>query len=95
MWNAKMKIKEEDYNAIKRGVKELLKVNGYSYSYVRENVPYVKNKDIAAVSLMVRKATIMGGSGLSFICQVLYKYMDDSHLDTVYKNIAKDLLNSN
>jgi hypothetical protein len=86
-----MKIQEEDYQAIKRGIKTLLKENRISYNEVTNRITYVKNKDLATMHFLVNKATIMGGSGNSFICDVLYKYMNDNHLDTALLSIAEDI----
>ena len=85
-----MKIKEEDYIELKRlmgevaplGLKKWCK--DFRLQVERGNISVIKCEATNCLSRLAK------GAALMFICDNLYKYMDDSHLKTVYRKIYKE-----
>lgn len=78
-----MKIKPEDYATLEKALKEVVARNpdlerrygkaGFSHTRYRWD--------------MLNGAVIDGKASTYFICDVLYKYINDSHIDTALKKI--------
>lgn len=84
-----MKITQEDQNKLE----ELIAQNTNSLpDFIRYHKQMVaegklKPKNCAATNCISRLA--MTGDALTFVCDKIYKYADDSHLQTFYRKIYK------
>jgi hypothetical protein len=79
-----MKMKKEHYDFVEEKMKPLMeKVNNHRKFLVVEG----KAKDVE----MRLRWDVFSTAGLTnYVCEVLYSYLDDSHIDTALKKILKD-----
>jgi hypothetical protein len=87
-----MKIKKEHYNLLKSNLTQTLKTDGTSFTTLKANVKG-NNKTMAAMWLLlhVSDKAFDGFKGKSFTCTVLYKYLNDTHIDTALMSIAEEI----
>ncbi|MBU0847352.1 hypothetical protein KKH23_09240 [Patescibacteria group bacterium] len=82
-----MKIENEHYKQIKESVKETLSRHGLTYSgYASEFTD-----DSPAMWRLYHASNILGKSAVNFTVKTLYVYLNDNHIDTALKQIAKEL----
>jgi hypothetical protein len=53
MYDSRMRIQEKDYQAIKRGILELLRMNGVTFNEVSNHISYVEDKDLATTNFLI------------------------------------------
>lgn len=82
-----MKIKPEHYTHMKQAIQKAVSKEDY-----QEHKSFViqegKAKDI---DKRMRWDVCAAAKLTPFLCDTLYKYMDDSHIDTALKSIQKEL----
>lgn len=93
-----MKIKREHYNLIKIGMKESLnKLKSKCINDKNELIKYYtdnkigKNYTDKACFDLLNSAKIDNTTSTRFICDTLYQYLDDRHINTALKSIIKEL----
>ena len=79
-----MKITKEHYDHIEQAITEKLESLGLTIetavNHYRHTTPYTDK---------VIRWYLLNGSGLTpFVCQTLYKYLNDSHIDTALRKIT-------
>lgn len=84
-----MKIKPEDYSYILDKVRELLRVKADIFpKWVKEVKESGKYKDF---NKRIRWDIYRAAIPSVWTCDNLYKYMDDTHIDTALRSIQKEL----
>ena len=82
-----MKIKKEHFEYMKSKIEE--NVDGYGYQfYKRRIVKEGKAKDLAKRARWDLSHAYIGSM---WICENLYSYCDDNHIDTALRRIVSDL----
>lgn len=79
-----MKIKQEHYEVLKQGMDKVNKLHPGAKIYYAD-------KGLSAMRFRwdcLHCAERMGSVPSDFICKVLYKYLDDTHIDTALKSIT-------
>jgi hypothetical protein len=81
-----MKITPEHYNYMKRAIDAL------TNDRIEDAKKIAGKKDLAKDVAKFYRWQLFAFAGLSsYACDTLYKYLDDTHIDTALKNIVKDL----
>lgn len=81
-----MKIKTEHYNYLLEAIKPLVpKAQAHKEYLIKLNKPEMDQKKRLRWDLLY--ATVLS----SWICDNLYKYLNDDHIDTALKNIMIEL----
>lgn len=88
-----MKITKEHYSLIKENIANILEANILEYGNIDSMYSYVmlNNKQAKDYKKVVRWAIFNRYNDISKIHNQLYKYLDDSHIDTALKNIFNEL----
>jgi len=93
-----MKIKKEHYAMLKAGMIEALnKLKNKNINSIRELIEYYQKNNIGRIHKdracydLLRGSIIDGLSSTRFICDVLYTYLDDTHLRTALNKIMQEI----
>jgi len=88
-----MKIKKEHYEVLKSAIAETLEAHNKNDELVRAYQKGNFTNSSKVKDLQKRFCfDILYGSGLnSFVCDTLYKYMNDDHLYTALKSICPNI----
>ena len=81
-----MKIKPEHYETLKNAMAAIDPAKVAAHRQALANDPRVKDLD-----KRLRWDCMYAAKVNTFVCDVLYNYMDDSHLDSALKAIVKEL----
>ncbi len=90
-----MKMLKEHQEKIEKSIRELLASNNHTFTFVANHIldsrAYVTSPAKSAIWLLFKNAKINGGTGVTFICDTLYNYLDDSHINTFLMKLAMKL----
>lgn len=89
-----MKITKQDYATLKEIIENEMMKRGGNIDVVRAyKTTLSKNPKVKDVDKRFRwdLFNFTGKQGLDFCCNTLYKYLDDTHLDSALKAIVKDI----
>lgn len=85
-----MKIKPDHYSEIKTQMQDRLDIlKGYALTYKNQLKDDTRVKDIEK---RFRWDLFQGSVSLSFIVDELYKYLNDTHIDSALKKIMSELV---
>jgi hypothetical protein len=91
-----MKIKKEHYEIIKKAIIEGLESRKYTlmkvWIEIIETKSFVKNSLVSTIFLIHQYSNINGERACKFVCDNLYNYINDQHLETALMQIAKELI---
>lgn len=79
-----MKIKKEHYDYMFKCINE----NKDKLPYIKENA--VANPKVKDIDKYIRWAAISYFVGSKWICDNLYSYLNDTHIDTALRQIMKE-----
>lgn len=96
-----MKIKKDHYNMLKNGMKRAFSFfkqnNLQGIKSAKEYIAYYENNNIGIIPKdracydLLRISTINEMNSTRFICDILYPYMNDNHLNTALNKIMNEI----